>query len=85
MTMAPRRVIALLLCAVAGFAAAAAAAEGQCDAADGSCDANDEARPGDGSGKRAARQAACKDKERECGHWASLGECEKNPNYMLSE
>ena len=27
--------------------------------------------------------SVCEDKEEKCGHWASLGECEKNPKYML--
>ena len=27
----------------------------------------------------------CEDKEDRCGGWAKVGECDANPNYMLSE
>jgi len=30
-------------------------------------------------------QPACEDKEERCGGWAKVGECDANPNYMLSE
>ena len=27
----------------------------------------------------------CEDKEPRCGEWAKIGECDDNPDYMLSE
>ena len=30
-------------------------------------------------------QPACEDKEERCAGWAKVGECDANPNYMLSE
>jgi hypothetical protein len=29
--------------------------------------------------------AECEDTAEECANWASLGECDKNPKYMLGE
>ncbi len=84
--MTPRRVVVLLSCALAlagPMAAATVATEGECDAADGSCDAAEASAPEDG--KRRTRRTECEDKETECKFWASGGECEKNPNYMLGE
>ena len=34
--------------------------------------------------KRSA-QPECEDKEERCAGWAKVGECDANPNYMLSE
>ena len=30
-------------------------------------------------------QPECEDKEERCAGWANMGECDANPNYMLSE
>ena len=30
-------------------------------------------------------QPECEDKEERCAGWAKVGECDANPNYMLSE
>lgn len=88
----PKRVIALLLLvlAIAGppiavvAAEVAAEVEGECDAenADGSCDATG----GDAATvpKTADPNAKpCEDTHDGCKGWASLGECEQNPDYML--
>jgi len=82
MTTTPRRLILLLgtiLCALSIAGSIATSMEVECDAGndDGSCDAPDAAADG-----RRAR-AKCEDKEMECKHWASMGECENNPKYML--
>mmetsp|Transcript_13067 Transcript_13067/g.24006 ORF Transcript_13067/g.24006 Transcript_13067/m.24006 type:complete len:501 (+) Transcript_13067:57-1559(+) len=85
----PRRVIVLLLCVLTiaiSIAAAVALEEGECDTdnPDGSCDAAEAAAPVVPSGKRRKARVKCEDKEPDCKGWASMGECEKNPNYMIN-
>ena len=53
------------------------AEEGECNANDESCAADKDIEPEDEE-----ELTKCKDTEKECGYWASLGECDKNPNYM---
>ncbi|KAL7552255.1 hypothetical protein ACHAWF_015490 [Thalassiosira exigua] len=87
----PRSLTALLLLLLLAFAGAPAeaAADGAAEecvadsSGGGSCDAPDaEAAPvTDDGGKKT--HLKCEDKESECKDWASKGECEKNPNYML--
>ena len=76
----------LLLCSLA----AATATEGECNADDGSCNANPEESnsfefattvPETGQNTN----PNCQDKEEACAGWARLGECDANPDYMLSE
>ena len=76
--------IAFHVGAISGSVNVASAVEvgEECDANDGSCaapvnsddigDEDDQARP-------------CADAEPRCESWAGMGECENNPNYMLSE
>ena len=95
MILNPSKVVLLLLqlilvCALA--TTIAAEVEGECSA-DGSCEATDAnadvdaavlTAPG-GDEQRRRITPACEDKESLCGFWASEGECENNPSYMLSE
>ena len=53
------------------------AEEGECNANDESCAADNGIEPEDEE-----ELTKCKDTVKECGYWASLGECDKNPNYM---
>jgi hypothetical protein len=72
---------------LAGALARAVAEElqGECRS-DGSCDAVDaEALPAPDGDARRRITSNCEDKEPECGLWASEGECENNPSYMLRE
>ena len=55
------------------------AAEGECNANDESCAADNGIEPED---EEAEELTECEDTDKECGYWASLGECDKNPNYM---
>lgn len=77
----------LLLCSLA---VAATATEGECNADDGSCNAN----PDDNNSFEFATtvpetgqntNSNCQDKEEACAGWARMGECDANPDYMLSE
>lgn len=89
--------ILLLALAVAGPAFvrhrhsfAAAAEDGSCEAgdnADGSCglDLDPSLRRVTTAPKKRRRNFQCQDKEEACKGWAKLGECKKNPDYMLSE
>lgn len=94
MILNPSKVILLLLqlILVCALATAAAEIEGECSA-DGSCEATDAnadvdaavlTAPG-GDEQRRRITPACEDKESHCGFWATEGECENNPSYMLSE
>ena len=55
------------------------AEEGECSGKDESCAADNDIEPED---EEAEELTNCEDTERECKYWASLGECDKNPNYM---
>ncbi len=59
----------------------AAQAEGECDAnsSDQSCAAPIDQEEGTGDDRE------CVDTNPSCRSWASVGECDNNPNYMLSE
>ena len=95
MILNPSKVVLLLLqlilvCALA--TTIAAEVQGECSA-DGSCEATDAnadvdaavlTAPG-GDEQRRRITPACEDKESQCSFWASEGECENNPSYMLSE
>ena len=85
-----------LVVAPAGPTAAAAEADGEggeCDAGDRppgvlrpSTETDPDAVAGDDASLgRMARRVACEDRGPECEGWASRGECENNPGYMLSE
>src|SRR6056300_321953 len=67
-------ILVLVVVVAATLASGEVAVDGECSAEDGSCDAEPAS---------SEVLSVCEDKEQECGHWASLGECEKNPNYML--
>jgi len=77
----------LLLCSLA--AAATATAEGECNADDGSCMNPEESNSFEfattvpETGQNA--NSNCQDKEEACAGWARMGECDANPDYMLSE
>ena len=58
--------------------------DGSCEAVSDAADANALPAP-DGDLMLRTVTPACEDKESECGFWASEGECENNPNYMLRE
>lgn len=80
-------ILSLVLFLVVAAASAMAAdgvveGGGKCDAenADGSCDVAEASTTGSGG---IALQ--CEDKDPRCGDWASEGECQKNPVYMLGE
>lgn len=92
----PKRALAILLLTISTPVAAAVEVtnEGECSAdsiADGSCNAksNDEDSSfefGAGSVPDEMKyNPACEDKDERCGGWANIGECDANPNYMLSE
>jgi hypothetical protein len=36
-----------------------------------------------GSNQNAINKVEAIDQNNDCSHWASIGECDKNPNYML--
>jgi len=71
------RILSLVFVVVAGWLAVAATKE-----ADGECSANDESCAADNIIEPAEELTKCKDTHEECEHWASLGECDANPNYM---
>jgi len=50
--------------------------EGECSANDESCVADDGVEPAE------VVLTECQDTEKDCKYWASLGECDANPNYM---
>jgi len=51
--------------------------------AEGECSANDESCAADNGHIEVEEELTeCKDTNEECEHWASLGECDANPNYM---
>jgi len=76
-----RKLITPLTLAVAAFSVAAA--DGGIDNKEGECSLDDggscEAQNGSNGSRR--RQPKCADKEEDCGMWASVGECAKNPGY----
>ena len=66
--------------------------EGECSADDQTCTkTNDENSFEFGTDTasvpdtKRSTQPACEDKEERCAGWAKVGECDANPNYMLSE
>ena len=81
----PKSVLTLLLLVVAtaGTPVAAAQVEEVCDATDGSCSAAVEDDHEEAAVPDILKPQACEDKEEACARWAQMGECEKNPNYML--
>lgn len=93
----PSKVVFLILLPLilaSAFATATAIidqVQGECtnyETSDGSCEAADavDTLPApDGDVMLRTVTPACEDKESECGFWASEGECENNPNYMLRE
>ena len=89
MMLNPSKVGHLLSHLILASALARAIAEevqGQCnsESSDGLCEAAD-ALPAPGGDVLRSVTPACEDKASECSFWASEGECENNPNYMLSE
>lgn len=95
MILKPSKVVLLLLfhlfLASALATAIAEEVQGQCnnENSDGSCeaavDADSDALPAPGGDLHQRVMPGCQDKESECALWASEGECENNPNYMLRE
>lgn len=88
----PKRALAILLLTISTPVAAAVEVtnEGECSAdsiADGSCNANSNSFEfGAGSVPDELKyNPACEDKDERCGGWANIGECDANPDYMLSE
>ena len=68
--------------------------EGECSATDQTCTTktnNDEVSFEFGTDTASvpdttrSAQPECEDKEERCAGWAKMGECDANPNYMLSE
>ena len=67
--------------------------EGECTADDQTCTTktNDEVSFEFGTDTasvpdtKRSTQPECEDKEERCAGWAKMGECDANPNYMLSE
>jgi len=80
--------VCVLATAIAAEVQGECSADGSCEAADADADADVDAAvltaPG-GDEQRRRITPACEDKESRCGFWASEGECENNPSYMLSE
>ena len=94
----PKRALAILLLTISIPVAAAVEVtnEGECSAdsiADGSCNANSNSNDEVSSFEFGAGSVpdemkynpACEDKDERCGGWANIGECDANPDYMLSE
>ncbi len=71
----------LLVVVTSGLLAVAATgeAEGECSANDDSCAADIDI---DNEPAEELTLTQCKDTHEECKHWASVGECDANPNYM---
>jgi len=76
--------VCVLATAIAAEVQGECSADGSCEAADADVDAAVLTAPG-GDEQRRRITPACEDKESLCGFWASEGECENNPSYMLSE
>jgi hypothetical protein len=55
-----------------------------CSADDGTCGANyDDEEDEDEDEDEDDEDEPCADQDERCGYWASIGECDKNPGYML--